>query len=149
MTSPLQPQAKGSGISAHFPMGFVEFVAMIAGLMALNALAMDIMLPALPDIGSSLGVLRDNDRQAVLSVYMIGFGLGQFMIGSISDRFGRRTVLLSGLFVYIVTAGLCASAPSSSCCCSRVSPRGSPHPCRASLRPRSYATAMRAGAWRA
>ncbi len=112
MTSPLQPQAKGSGISAHFPMGFVEFVAMIAGLMALNALAMDIMLPALPDIGSSLGVLRDNDRQAVLSVYMIGFGLGQFMIGSISDRFGRRTVLLSGLFVYIVTAGLCASAPS-------------------------------------
>ena len=112
-------------------MGFVEFVAMIAGLMALNALAMDIMLPALADIGSSLGVVRDNDRQAVLSVYMVGFGLGQFVIGSVSDRFGRRSVLLAGLIVYIVTAGLCAAAPSFELLLFARFARVSPRQCRA------------------
>ncbi|MCP8939503.1 multidrug effflux MFS transporter [Alsobacter sp. SYSU M60028] len=93
-------------------MGFLEFVTMIAGLMALNALALDIMLPALPEIGHGLGLTRDNDRQLVLSTYMVGFGLGQFVIGSVSDRFGRKPVLMFGIVVYIATAAICAMAPS-------------------------------------
>lgn len=93
-------------------MRFREFVLMVAGLMALNALAIDVMLPALPDIGAALDVTRDNDRQMVLSAYLIGFGLGQVVIGSVSDRFGRRAVLLGGLACYVMTALICAVAPT-------------------------------------
>jgi DHA1 family bicyclomycin/chloramphenicol resistance-like MFS transporter len=96
----------------HSPMGFAEFVALVASLMALNALAIDVMLPALPDIGAALDVIEENDRQRVLSSYLIGFGVGQLLIGSISDRFGRKAVLLWGLAVYVFAAGLCAVAPS-------------------------------------
>jgi DHA1 family bicyclomycin/chloramphenicol resistance-like MFS transporter len=99
-------------VSAHAPMSFREFVLMVAGLMALNALAIDVMLPALPDIGAALDVLRDNDRQMVLSTYLIGFGLGQIVIGSVSDRFGRRAVLIGGLACYVITALICAAAPT-------------------------------------
>lgn len=98
--------------SAHWPMRFVEFVTMVAALMALNALAIDVMLPALEDIGVSLAVLRENDRQLVLSSYLVGFGAGQLLIGSVSDRFGRRPVLIFGLGLYIVGAAVCAVAPS-------------------------------------
>ncbi len=57
-------------------MGFREFIGMVAGLMALNALAIDIMLPALPQIGSALAVEDENTRQVVLSAYLVGFGGG-------------------------------------------------------------------------
>lgn len=96
----------------HAPMSFREFVAMVAALMALNAMAIDIMLPALQDIGAALGVDDPNDRQAILPAYLAGFGLGQVLIGSISDRFGRRPVLLVGLVLYSAAAVLCALAPS-------------------------------------
>jgi DHA1 family bicyclomycin/chloramphenicol resistance-like MFS transporter len=91
---------------------FAEFVAMVAALMALNALAIDIMLPGLQEIGAALGVADENDRQAVLSSYLLAFGIGQLLVGSLSDRFGRRPVLLAGLALYIVAAGICAAAPT-------------------------------------
>ncbi len=93
-------------------MGFAEFVGMVAALMALNALAVDIMLPALQQIGFALNVVQANSSQAVLSSYLLGFGIGQLLVGSISDRFGRRPVLLAGLAVYVVAAALCSAAPS-------------------------------------
>jgi len=93
-------------------MGFAEFVGMVAALMALNALAVDIMLPALQEIGFALNVVQANSSQAVLSSYLLGFGIGQLLVGSISDRFGRRPVLLAGLAVYVVAAALCSAAPS-------------------------------------
>jgi DHA1 family bicyclomycin/chloramphenicol resistance-like MFS transporter len=93
-------------------MGFVEFVGMVAGLMALNALAVDIMLPALQDIGAALDVADENNRQGVLSAYLLGFGAGQLFIGSVSDRFGRKPVLFWGLVFYVITAVFCTVAPS-------------------------------------
>ena len=80
--------------------------------MALNALAIDVMLPALQEIGSALDVHDENKRQTVLSSYMVGFGVGQLLIGAVSDRFGRRAVLIWGLVVYVLAAALCAAAPS-------------------------------------
>ena len=77
---------------------------LLAGLMALNALAIDIMLPALPEIGLDLGATAANDRQAVITAYLTGFGVGQFLMGPLSDRFGRRPLLLLGLALYVAAA---------------------------------------------
>jgi DHA1 family bicyclomycin/chloramphenicol resistance-like MFS transporter len=48
--------------------------ALLAGLMALNAFAIDVMIPALPAMGEELGVGEDNRRQLVIVFYMLGFG---------------------------------------------------------------------------
>jgi MFS transporter, DHA1 family, multidrug resistance protein len=63
--------------------GFPEFVVVIASIMALNPLAMDMMLPALPNIASAFHITIANRPQAVLSTFLIGFGVGQFVM----DRF--------------------------------------------------------------
>ena len=78
-------------------MGFPEFVVVIASIMALNPLAMDMMLPALPNIASAFHIADANKPQAVLSTFLIGFGIGQFIMGPLSDRFGRRPVLVDGM----------------------------------------------------
>src|ERR1700726_2550243 len=98
--------------STHRPMGFPEFVIVIASIMALNPLAMDMMLPALPTIGSTFEIVPANRPQEVLSTFLIGFGVGQFVMGPLSDRFGRRPVLLGGMTVYFVASVLAISAPS-------------------------------------
>ena len=89
-----------------------EFIGLIAGMMALNSLAIDVMLPALPNIGESLGVTDENQRQFVIAAYMIGFGIAQLAFGPVSDRFGRRKPLMVGFVVYIVAAFLAALAPN-------------------------------------
>jgi MFS transporter, DHA1 family, multidrug resistance protein len=98
--------------STHRPMGFTEFVIVIASIMALNPLAMDMMLPALPNIGATFGIVAANRPQEVLSTFLIGFGAGQFVMGPLSDRFGRRPALLGGMTVYFVASVLAISAPS-------------------------------------
>jgi MFS transporter, DHA1 family, multidrug resistance protein len=89
-----------------------EFVALIAALMAVDALAIDIMLPALPDMGDTLGVANANDRSLVLTVFLIGFGLPQLIFGPLTDRFGRRAPILIGLTVYAFTALFAPLAPN-------------------------------------
>ena len=80
--------------------------------MALTALTVDVMLPALPQIGNSLGVANGNDRQLVVSIYLGGFAMGQFIFGPLSDRFGRKPPLLFGLALYICGTVLAASSSS-------------------------------------
>jgi DHA1 family bicyclomycin/chloramphenicol resistance-like MFS transporter len=98
--------------STHRPMRFPEFVLVIASIMALNPLAMDIMLPSLPDIGAAFRIADANRLQTVLSTFLLGFGLGQFIIGPLSDRFGRRPVLLLGMAVYCTASVVAILAPS-------------------------------------
>ena len=93
-------------------MGFPEFVVVIASIMALNPLAMDMMLPALPNIRSAFGIADANLPQMVLSTFLIGFGAGQFLMGPLSDRFGRRPVLIGGMILYGVASLLAIAAPS-------------------------------------
>ena len=94
------------------PIGFTEFVSLVAALMALTALGIDSMLPALPAIGESLGVGSENHRQFVISAFLIGFGLAQLIHGPLSDRFGRRPVLIVALAGYVLANLAAASATS-------------------------------------
>ena len=85
---------------------------MIAGLMAVNALAIDIMLPALGQISHAVGLVAegvesDNRQQMIIFAYVLGFGAPQLVWGPITDRFGRRGPLFVSLAGYIVTASLC------------------------------------------
>ena len=81
-----------------------EFVAMTAYLMALNALAIDVMLPALSEIGHALNAPTENDAQNIVLYYMYGFGISQLFWGPITDRFGRKPVLTLVLIMYVITS---------------------------------------------
>ncbi|GAA3886116.1 multidrug effflux MFS transporter [Sphingomonas limnosediminicola] len=92
--------------------GAREMTVMLAGLMALNAFAIDAMIPALPDIGRSLGIARENDRQLIVIAYFLGFASTQLVWGPISDRFGRKPTLAIGVALYGLFALLCGFAGS-------------------------------------
>ncbi len=94
------------------PIGFTEFVTLIAALMALTALGIDSMLPALPAIGDALGVAEANDRQFIITAFLIGFAFAMLVYGPMTDRFGRRPVLIFALVAYIVTNLLAAVSGS-------------------------------------
>ena len=92
--------------------GFNEFVALAAAMLSTQAIAVDAMLPALPTITRQLHVANENHGQWVVTAYIAGVGLGQLVWGLVSDRYGRRAVLLSGLGLYAVAAVLCGLTES-------------------------------------
>jgi len=90
------PQVLRAGLSK------AELVAIVAGLMTLNAMAIDIMLPALSQIAQATGLTTagsapDNRQQWIIFAYVLGFGAPQLLWGPITDRFGRRAPLFIGL----------------------------------------------------
>src|SRR5436305_8721249 len=92
--------------------GTREMTVMLAGLMALNAFAIDSMIPALADIGRSLHVAHENDQQLVVIAYFLGFASTQLIWGPLADRFGRKPVLAAGVSLYGAFALLCGLAGS-------------------------------------
>jgi MFS transporter, DHA1 family, multidrug resistance protein len=92
--------------------GFAEFVVLIAATTSCQALAIDAMLPAFPIIVRALHVANENHGQWILTAYMVGMGCGQLFWGVMSDRFGRRPVLMGGLALYVVAALLCGLSAS-------------------------------------
>lgn len=88
-----------------------EFIAIVGGLMALNALAIDILLPAFPEISASYAITGNEVQYLILS-YVLGFGGAQLFFGPISDRFGRRIPLFVGLAIYIVCSIAGSLAPT-------------------------------------
>jgi DHA1 family bicyclomycin/chloramphenicol resistance-like MFS transporter len=91
-------------------MGYREFVGMMAMMMALQALAIDTMLPALGQIATDMGVSDPNRRQLVVGSYLLATGIGSLVPGALADRFGRRPVALANLGIYIVLSIACALA---------------------------------------
>jgi MFS transporter, DHA1 family, multidrug resistance protein len=101
-----------AGLRSGSGPGKREFIALIAALMASNALAIDSMLPALPAIGDALGVDEDNRRQLIITSYLLGFGVAQLFWGPLSDRFGRKWLIAGGMLLYslfAIAAGLASS----------------------------------------
>ena len=92
--------------------GAREMTALLALLMALNAFAIDAMIPALPNIGADLGVADENRRQLVVIAYFLGFGSTQLVWGPLADRFGRKPILTVGVALYAIFSLLCAIAPT-------------------------------------
>ncbi|MCK0530487.1 multidrug effflux MFS transporter [Sphingobium agri] len=111
MTNPSSPVAVRQ---SQKDIGFREFVVLSACLMAMNALSTDPMLPALPEIGSDLGVANANDRQLIISIYFLGLGAGSLLFGILSDRFGRKKVMGGALVLFVLSTIACAAAQSFS-----------------------------------
>ena len=93
-------------------LGFLEFVVLAAAMMSTQAIAIDAMLPAFPTIVSALNVGDPNHGQWIVTAYMTGLGVGQLFWGMLSDRFGRRPILLGGLTLYVIAALLCSLSGS-------------------------------------
>ncbi|NBW74579.1 MAG: MFS transporter [Sphingomonadaceae bacterium] len=89
-------------------LGEREFVALMAMIMALQALCIDSMLPALGIMAEDLGVRDPNQRQLIVGVYLIAAGVGALFPGALADRYGRRPVLFGSLAAYVALSVACA-----------------------------------------
>lgn len=89
----------------------LAMTAVLAMLTALGPLSTDFYLPSLPDIVRAMAT-DVAGAQATLSAFLFGFAAGQVVWGPLSDRLGRRPVLLIGLGLFVVTTLACAFAPS-------------------------------------
>jgi DHA1 family bicyclomycin/chloramphenicol resistance-like MFS transporter len=88
----------------------VEFVGLMATLTALIALSIDMILPALPAIGAALEVGHANDSQFIVSLLFLGFGIGQFLYGPVSDSVGRKPAVYAGLALFAAGCSLSLAA---------------------------------------
>lgn len=87
--------------------GGKEFIAMMAGLAALDAFSIDAMMPALELISQDLGIVVENHRQYIITAIFLGFSIGVLIYGFVSDQLGRRGPLIAGVAIFIVASLIC------------------------------------------
>ncbi|MFK8137788.1 MAG: multidrug effflux MFS transporter [Bdellovibrionales bacterium] len=92
--------------------GNLEFVSIMALMMSFVALAIDIMLPALDQIGASFNVINPNYNQLTISILFVGMAIGLIVFGPLSDRFGRKPIILIGAFIFIIGCLVSLYAPT-------------------------------------
>ncbi len=102
----------GQNPQAVLPMPRWEFVALMASLLAMNAAAIDTMLPALGIIADHFQLKNVNNQQLIIYSYLAGFSVPQLIFGPLSDRFGRVGLLKLGLVIFILLSFLCTIATS-------------------------------------
>lgn len=86
-------------------------IALLAALAALGALSTNIILPSFPAMAAALGV-GSRELGVTLSSFFVAFALGQLAVGPLSDRYGRRPLVVGGLLVFAVGSAIAASATS-------------------------------------
>jgi DHA1 family bicyclomycin/chloramphenicol resistance-like MFS transporter len=89
-----------------------EFIALMASLMSLVALSIDAILPALEQIGISIGTTVSTDNQLLITMIFLGLGFGQLIFGPLSDSFGRKPMVYFGFAVFVLASLICVSATS-------------------------------------
>lgn len=104
--------AESTTPGARSRIGNVELITLLAMMSGVVAFSIDSMLPALPRIGAELSPDAINRAQLVISSFVMGMGLGTFLVGPLSDAFGRKPVILAGAAIYAVGAVLALAAPS-------------------------------------
>ncbi|MBD2165158.1 multidrug effflux MFS transporter [Calothrix membranacea FACHB-236] len=87
------------------------FTILLGALSALPPLSIDMGLPAFPQIGAALST-SPGAVGLTLSLFMLGFAIAQLGFGPLSDRYGRRPVLLAGCGIFALAGAICAVAPS-------------------------------------
>lgn len=86
-----------------------KFVFVLGCLTTLAAMTIDMSLPAIPDMARSMAT-RISTGQMIVGAFMLGTALGQLPVGLMSDRFGRRPVLIGGLSLFAVMSAICTIA---------------------------------------
>lgn len=94
------------------PLKTIEFVALLSLITSLTAVSIDAMLPALRTIGTDLAVVRTNDTQLIVSLFIFGMVFGELIFGPLSDAIGRKPAILIGLAIYAVGTAIAMTAPS-------------------------------------
>ncbi len=85
-------------------------VVLLALLLGLQAVTTDLYLPALPAIRASLNASM-GEIQLTLTALLLAFGISQLVWGPLSDRYGRRPILLWGMSAYVLASLACVAAP--------------------------------------
>ena len=112
VAAPPTVSAAPSDLSSRFVgRKYVQLVLVLGSLSAIGPLTIDTYLPALPELSRQLGA-TDAQAQATITGLLIGLGVGQLIIGPLSDSIGRRKPLLAGLVLHALMSVLCALAPS-------------------------------------
>tara|TARA_R110001583_G_scaffold15058_3_gene62422 strand:- start:5675 stop:6898 length:1224 start_codon:yes stop_codon:yes gene_type:complete len=90
----------------------LEFIALMASLMSVVALAIDALLPALDLIGISIGTVNIVDNQLLITMIFLGLGLGPLFFGPISDSLGRKPIVYMGFGIFILASFICVFSKS-------------------------------------
>jgi DHA1 family bicyclomycin/chloramphenicol resistance-like MFS transporter len=93
-------------------LGQFEFIALMASLMSVVALAIDALLPALELIGFSIGTVEASDNQLIIIMIFLGLGVGPLFFGPISDSLGRKPIVYMGFAIFIIASFICVYADS-------------------------------------
>jgi DHA1 family bicyclomycin/chloramphenicol resistance-like MFS transporter len=103
--------ATGSPATRYVGRRYLQLVLVLGALSAIGPLTIDAYLPALPALSAEMGA-TDSQAQLTITGLLLGLGLGQLLVGPLSDAVGRRKPLLIGLAAHGLTSLLCALAPS-------------------------------------